>query len=137
MANTVNTKAQLQQQFIFQLTQLIKSEEAYGSGVELLVYKIKDEGEIEGKFRDSWNNRIFSFLITNDQLGYKPAVNLDSSRHIDSLEVARRFDTFTIGYLNGYRIDAKKTGAKRTEKPKCSNVSYNCGASCIPLLNNC
>lgn len=137
VVNNLKTKTQLQQQFIFQLTQLIKSEEAYGSGVEILVYKIKNEGEIEGKFRDSWNNRLFSFLITNDRLGYKPAVNLDSLSKIDSLEAARRFDTFTIGYLNGCRIDTRKTGVKRTEKPKCSSVSYNCGASCIPLLNNC
>ena len=70
MLNSLNSNAQVQQQFIFQLTQLIKSEEAYGSGIELLIYKIKDKGEIEGKFRDSWNNRIFSFLITDNQLGY-------------------------------------------------------------------
>ena len=137
MLNSLNSNAQVQQQFIFQLTQLIKSEEAYGSNIELLIYKIKDKGEIEGKFRDSWNNRIFSFLITDNQLGYKPAVNFDSYHNFDSVQVARRFDTFTVGYLNGYRIDARKTGVKRTEKPKCGNTSYNCGASCIPLLNNC
>ena len=137
MLNSLNSNAQVQQQFIFQLTQLIKSEEAYGSGVELLIYKIKDKGEIEGKFRDSWNDRIFSFLITDNQLGYKPAVNFDGYHNLDSVQVARRLDTFTVGYLNGYRIDARKTGIKRTEKPKCGNTSYNCGASCIPLLNNC
>ena len=137
MLNSLNSNAQVQQQFIFQLTQLIKSEEAYGSGIELLIYKIKDKGEIEGKFRDSWNNRIFSFLITDNQLGYKPAVNFDGYHNLDSVQVARRLDTFTVGYLNGYRIDARKTGVKRTEKPKCGNTSYNCGASCIPLLNNC
>lgn len=137
MLNSLNSNAQVQQQFIFRLTQLIKSEEAYGSGVELLIYKIKDKGEIEGKFRDSWNNRIFSFLITDNQLGYKPAVNFDGYHNLDSVQVARRLDTFTVGYLNGYRIDARKTGIKRTEKPKCGNTSYNCGASCIPLLNNC
>ena len=137
MLNSLNSNAQVQQQFIFQLTQLIKSEEAYGSGIELLIYKIKDKGEIEGKFRDSWNDRIFSFLITDNQLGYKPAVNFDGYHNLDSVQVARRLDTFTVGYLNGYRIDARKTGIKRTEKPKCGNTSYNCGASCIPLLNNC
>ena len=52
MLNSLNSNAQVQQQFIFQLTQLIKSEEAYGSGIELLIYKIKDKGEIEGKFRN-------------------------------------------------------------------------------------
>jgi hypothetical protein len=137
LLNNLNTNAQQQQQFIFQLTQLIKSEEAYGSGVELLTYKIKDNNDIEGKFRDSWNNRIFSFLINRNQLGYKPAIKLDSSHNVDSAEVARRFDTFTIGYLNGFRIDAKRPRQKRTEKSKCTHISYSCGTACIPLLNNC
>lgn len=137
MLNSLNANAQTQQQFIFQLTQLIKSEEAYGSGVELLMYKIKDNNDIEGKFRDSWNNRIFSFLVNRNQVGYKPAIKLDSSRNLDSAEAARRFDTFAIGYLNGFRIDARKASVKRTEKLKCTHVSYSCGAACIPLLNNC
>jgi hypothetical protein len=128
---------QTQQQFIFQLTQLIKSEEAYGSGVELLTYKIENNNDIEGKFRDSWNSRIFSFLINRDRLGYKPAINLDSSHGADSVQLARHFDTFVVGYLKGFRIDAKKTGAKRTEKSRCTHISYNCGTACIPLLNNC
>ncbi|WP_333232643.1 hypothetical protein, partial [Microcoleus sp. Pol12B5] len=119
------------------MTQLIKSEEAYGSRVELLIYNIKGEGEIEGKFRDIWNNRIFSSLITGNQLGYKPAVNLDSYQNLDSVAAARRFDTFTIGYLNGYRIDAKKPSIKQTGKDRCTHISYSCGAACIPLLNNC
>ena len=137
MLNSLNSNAQVQQHFIFQLTQLIKSEEAYGSGVELLTYKIKDNNDIEGKFRDSWNNRIFSFLINRNQLGYKPAIKFDSYSNADSTQIARHFDTFAIGYLNSFRIDAKKAGARRTEKPKCTHVSYSCGAACIPLLNNC
>jgi hypothetical protein len=137
LLKSLNTNAQTQQQFIFQLTQLIRSEEAYDSGVELLMYEIKDNNDIEGKFRDNWNNRIFNFLINRDRLGYKPAINLDSFHGIDLARLARSFDTFAIGYLNGFRIDSKKTGVKRTEKSKCTHISYSCGTACIPLLNNC
>lgn len=113
-----------QSQFIFQLTQLIESDEAYGSGVDLLIYKIKDDGNIEGKFRDSWNNRIFSFLIANNRLGYKPAITLDSvTLHREPSQASRYFDSFTTGYLSRYRVDAKKISGKRTGKPKCTGIS--------------
>lgn len=124
---------QIQQQFIFQLNQLISDKKAYGSRVEILSYKIQDSGNIEGKFRDLWSDRVFTFSIASNQLGYKPAIAFDG--YTELKQASKHFDTFCVGYLNSYyRTDKKVT---RVEKPKCTSISYNCGASCIPLLNQC
>lgn len=109
--------------FITQIEQLLEDDEAYGSDVELLKYSIRDNDDITGFFRDAWNNRTFSFSIESDQVGYKPAVTTNS---------AIKFDSFSAGYCE--RLDAP---ARRSKKPKCTNISYGCGRSCISLMKTC
>lgn len=117
-------------QLIYQLKRLIEDNDAYGSPIEVLNYSIKSNNDIDGKFKDNWNNRVFSFVVLKDKLGYKPAVNLINS---DSAEASARFDIFSKGYLFLDREDGKKIAGK----PKCTSISYGCGNSCIQLKKTC
>ena len=117
-------------QLIYQLKRLIEDNDAYGSPIEILNYSIKSNNDIDGKFKDNWNNRVFSFVVLKDKLGYKPAVNLINS---DSAEASARFDIFSKGYLFLDREDGKKIAGK----PKCTSISYGCGNSCIQLKKTC
>ena len=118
-----------QSQLISQLKVLIESEDAYGSAVEILNFNIKSNNDIDGKFKDNWNNRVFSFVVESNRIGYKPAISLTKS---DS-EESDRFDAFSQGYLFLEREDGKP----RTGKSKCTAVSYSCGKSCIQLQKTC
>ena len=128
-----------QQRFTFALTELIESSQAYGSNVDLTSYKIINGEDIEGKFRDSWNDRIFSFIIKKTQLGHKPAVNLDSFTETEPTVASKYFDSFSAGYTSKVRLDryTAKPRSRRTEKAKCTSISYSCGRSCISLTNHC
>lgn len=123
------------QEFLTELESILESDEAYGSNIQILTYSVKNK-VINGKFRDSWNNRAYEFIIDIDGISYKPAVKLDS---FSTDEVPARFDSFSKGYgslLKIVRFDGKSTG-KRTKKPKCSAESFGCGYSCINLLKTC
>ena len=111
---------------------ILEDDEAYGSNVNILNYS-STPTKITGKFKDSWNNRVFDFTIDEDGVGYKPSVNLDSVP-VESQE--GRFDSFSDGYLSGIRADGKLTG-KRTKKPKCGGTSFGCGFSCVGLTKVC
>lgn len=106
----------------------IESENAYNSSVTLLSFNIEN-GNINGKFKDTWNNRVFAYNVQENRIGYKPAIDLSRTDRMDSV---RRFSIFSAGY-NGNRIDANKGG----KKPHCSAISYNCGSVCIPLQHTC
>lgn len=106
-----------------QIEELLEDDEAYGSDLQLLKYTIKNNNDIEGIFRDAWNDRVFSLTINSDRVGYKPRLDTDS---------ARQFDSFSIGYVE--KFDA---AVRKTRKPKCTGISYNCGAICLLLKNTC
>ena len=115
-----------------EIESVLENDEAYGSNVTILNYS-STPTKITGKFKDSWNNRVFDFTIDEDGVGYKPSINLDSVP-IESQE--GRFDSFSDGYLSGIRIDRQLTG-KRTKKPKCGATSFGCGYSCVGLTKVC
>lgn len=123
------------QRFLAEFESIVEDDEAYGSNISVLNYTIKD-GVISGKFRDSWNNRVYEFEIDSNSISYKPAINLDSA-NLDS-ESARHFDLYSNGYnsLFADRQDGKLTG-KRVKKPKCGSTAYGCGFSCIGLKKTC
>lgn len=123
------------QEFLTELELILEGDEAYGSNIQILTYSVKDE-VINGKFKDSWNNRVYEFIIDVDRVSYKPAVKLDSFS-VNELPV--RFDSFSKGYRSLFdevRLDRSPTG-KRVKKPKCGNEGYGCGFSCIGLTKTC
>ncbi|MEG4149013.1 hypothetical protein [Microcoleus sp. Pol12B5] len=125
----------IKQEFLTELESILESDETYGSNVQVLTYSVKKD-VINGKFKDSWNKRVYEFVIDIDGISYKPAAKLDSFS-IDELPV--RFDAYSEGYLSLFkedRLDGKLTG-KRTKKPKCGNEGYGCGFSCIGLQKTC
>lgn len=125
----------LKQEFLTELESILESDEAYGSNLQILTYVLKDE-TINGKFKDSWNNRVYEFIIDIDKISYKPAAKLDSFS-IEELPV--RFDAFSEGYGSFFpnaRLD-KSTIGKRTKKPKCGVASYGCGFTCMGLEKVC
>ncbi len=125
----------IKQEFLTELESIIESDEAYGSNIQVLTYSIKDE-VINGKFKDSWNNRVYEFIIDVDGVSYKPAAKLDSFG-VD--ELPARFDAFSEGYSSLFvnvRLDRNLTG-KRVKKPKCGAEGYGCGFSCIGLQKIC
>ena len=125
----------LRQEFTAELESILESDEAYGSNVQILTYALKED-VINGKFKDSWNNRVYEFIIDTGGISYKPAVKLNS---FSADEAPVRFDSYSEGYgslFEDARIDGKLTG-KRTKKPKCGNSAYGCGFSCIGIQKTC
>ena len=125
----------LRQEFVAELESILESDEAYGSNLQILTYALKED-VINGKFKDSWNNRVYEFIIDIDGISYKPAAKLDS---FGADELPIRFDAYSKGYASLFengRLDRNLTG-KRVKKPKCGNQGYGCGYSCIDLLKTC
>src|SRR4028119_1043665 len=125
----------LKQEFVTELESILESDEAYGSNLQILTYSLKDE-TINGKFKDSWNNRVYEFIIDLNGISYKPAVKLDS---ISVEDLPARFDAFSEGYgslFENIRLDRNPIG-KRVKKPKCGTEGYGCGFSCIGLAKTC
>src|SRR4028119_819396 len=119
------------QEFLIELESILESDEAYGSNLQILTYALKNE-TINGKFKDSWNNRIYEFVIDENEVSYKPAGKLDSTNTDD---LPARFDAYSEGYNSLFgevRLDRNPTG-KRVKKPKCGAEGYGCGFSCIGL----
>jgi hypothetical protein len=125
----------LKQEFTTELESILESDEAYGSNVQILTYALKED-VINGKFKDSWNNKVYEFIIDADGISYKPAIKLDS---FSANEAPVRFDSYSEGYASLFadtRFDEKLIG-KRVKKPKCGNSAYGCGFSCIGLQKTC
>lgn len=121
------------QAFISELESLLESEEVYNANVNILSCQINSKGESTGRFKDSWNGRVFDFILDDDGIGYKPAVNLDS--FVTEADRTSRFDSFSAGYTSG--LVQNQDAVKRTKKPKCGNTNYGCGYSCIDIRKNC
>lgn len=125
----------LRQEFTTELESIFESDEAYGSNVQVLTYSLKED-VISGKFKDSWNNRVYEFIVDTNGISYKPAIKLDSFS-VD--EAPLRLDSYSEGYASLFeddRFDGKLTG-KRVKKPKCGVTSYGCGFSCVGLIKTC
>ena len=125
----------LRQEFVTELESILESDEAYGSNLQILTYALKED-VINGKFKDSWNNRVYEFIIDIDGISYKPAAKLDS---FSADELPIRFDAYSKGYASLFengRFDRNPVG-KRVKKPKCGKQGYGCGYSCISLLKTC
>ena len=125
----------IKQEFVVELESILESDGAYGSNLQILTYTLKED-VINGKFKDSWNNRVYEFIIDIDGISYKPAAKLDS---FNADELPARFDAYSKGYsslLKSGRFDRNLTG-KRVKKPKCGKQGYGCGYSCISLLKTC
>ena len=125
----------VRQEVVAELESILESDEAYGSNLQILTYTLKED-VINGKFKDSWNNRVYEFIIDIDGISYKPAAKLDS---FSADELPARFDAYSKGYsslLKSGRFDRYLTG-KRVKKPKCGKQGYGCGYSCISLLKTC
>jgi hypothetical protein len=123
------------QEFLAELESIIESDEAYGSNVQILNWGRQDN-TLSGKFKDSWNNRVYEFIIDIDSISYKPAARLDS---FSNDELSARFDAYSKGYTSLFvdtRLDGKLTG-KRVKRPKCGATAYGCGYSCIGLQKTC
>ena len=105
----------LRQEFVTELESILESDEAYGSNLQILTYALKED-VINGKFKDSWNNRVYEFIIDIDGISYKPAAKLDS---FDADELPIRFDAYSKGYASLFenrRFDRNPVG-KRVKKP--------------------
>lgn len=117
---------------LIEIESLIELDEAYSSSITLLTCQVETSGKIYGRFKDSWNNRVFDYAIDDGKLSYKPSIELNLKTDSDG---ASRLDSFSAGYLSAYpHFDAAK---KRNKKPKCGSTNYNCGFSCILLTKHC
>lgn len=106
-------------ELLMQLESALSSDSAFAGPVKVLTVEISPDGQdFSGKFLDVWNNRIFSYFINDQTVGYQPSVMTDISLGLDSV----REDA-------GYQ--------KRTKPPRCSGRSYGCGMSCISLTKIC
>lgn len=118
-------------EFVEQLEALIESDDAYSSNVNVLSFIIDRSGDVTGKFQDAWNKRIFSYSVQENRIGYKPAIGTEKA---DSATESRFLDIFSLGYASlTPHYDAVKGG----KKPRCTSISYGCGAICIPLQHTC
>lgn len=125
----------IKQEFLTELEEILESDETYGSNIQILTYAIENK-TVSGKFKDSWNNRVYEFVIDENEVSYKPAGKLDSANTDD---LPTRLDTFSEGYnslFGGVRLDRNPIG-KRVKKPKCGAEGYGCGFSCIGLTKTC
>lgn len=122
------------QVFLSELESFLESEEVYNANVSVLSCQIDLEGETTGRFKDSWNGRVFDFSLDKGGINYKPAANLDSCT--TETDRIRRFDSFSAGYTSV--LTNNQDAVKRTKKPKCKkNTSYGCGYSCIDIRKHC
>ena len=117
--------------FIEQLEELIESDDAYSSDVNVLSFTINKNGDVTGKFQDAWNRRIFSYSVQDNRIGYKPAI---TTANADSKTDSKLFDVFSLGYTS---IESKYDAIKGGKKPRCTAISYGCGSICIPLQHTC
>ena len=117
--------------FVEQLEELIESDDAYSSNVYVLSFEVADNGDISGRFEDAWNDRIFSYSVQRNRIGYKPALTLDRA---DSATAAKLFDIFSSGYTS---LQVRQDAVKNGKKPRCTAISYGCGRACIQLQNTC
>ena len=129
--NTLLNQSLNQQLFIREVETALESEDAFDSNIEILSYDFKG-GDIAGRFRDIWNNRIFDYFIEKNRIGYKSSASLDSK---DSKNISQCFDGFSAGFSS--LIPRFDSSGKRIKRPKCSGISYNCGVSCITLVKTC
>ncbi len=118
-------------EFIANLETLIEGEEAYGSGVNLLSFNIASNGDITGKFQDTWNRRVFSYTVQENRFGYKPAI---ATTNADSAINSKLFDIFSLGYTS---LEVKYDAIQSGKKPRCTAISYSCGKICLSLENTC
>lgn len=118
-------------EFVTNLESLVESDDAYGSSINLLSFDIANNNDITGKFQDTWNRRIFSYIVQKTRFGYKPAI---STTNADSAANSKLFDIFSLGYSSlEFKYDTIKVG----EKPRCTAISYSCGKICLSLKDTC
>ena len=110
---------------------LIENDNAYGSNVEILSFKIADN--IAGKFRDTWSKRIFIYSITDNRLGYRPAINTKATDKIE--QVSKNLDNFSSGY--NAILPVAKLDSSRHVKPRCTAISFSCGKICLDINKIC
>lgn len=118
-------------EFLKQLEELIESNDAYNSNVNVLSFTIDENGDITGKFQDAWNKRIFSYSVQENRIGYKPAISAEKT---DSAIDSRLLDIFSLGYAS---LTPHHDAVKGGKKPRCTSISYGCGSICIPLQHTC
>ena len=130
------TKAKENSQLKIDLTKkiesLIESDNAYGSNVELLSFKLTDNS-IAGKFRDTWNRRVFAYSIARNRLGYRPAINAKTSDTVE--QISKKIDNFSLGY--NAVLPAAKLDSARQKKPRCTSISFSCGKICLDINKIC
>jgi hypothetical protein len=118
-------------EFVEQLEALIENDDAYGSKVSLLSFNIADNGDITGKFQDTWNRRVFSYTVQESRFGYKPAI---STTNTDSAVNSKLLDAFSLGYTS---LELKYDAVQSGKKPRCTAISYSCGKICLSLQDTC
>lgn len=133
-------------ELVKKISDILSHPDGFGRPVQVLSH-FMEGNTLSGTFRDYFSNRVYSFEITKNGIGYNPAMNTDSYP-VEVLDSA--FDAFSQGYfqtLNYYgaiadpRYDApvKKatTGKQRTKVPTCKKNTYACGKTCIPTSQKC
>ena len=118
-------------EFVANLELLIENDDAYGSSISLLSFDIAENGDIAGKFQDTWNRRVFSYTVQKDRFGYKPAI---ATTNADSAVNSKLFDIFSLGYTS---LEVKCDAVQSGKKPRCTAISYSCGKICLSLENTC
>lgn len=118
-------------EFVTNLETLIESDDAYGSKVNLLSFNIADNGDITGKFQDTWNRRVFSYTVQESRFGYKPAI---ATTNTDCAVNSKLFNVFSLGYTS---LELKYDAVQSGKKPRCTAISYSCGKICLSLQDTC
>jgi hypothetical protein len=133
MTELTKTKSnQLKINLAQKIESLIEDDNAYGSNIELLSFKLTDN-IIAGKFRDTWNRRVFAYSIVKNRLGYRPAINIKTDDTVE--QVSKKIDSFSLGY-NAIFVAARLDSAKQ-KKPRCTSISFSCGRICLDINKTC
>src|SRR4028118_248258 len=133
MAELTNTKNnQLKIGLIQKIESLIEDNNAYGSNIELLSFKLTGN-DIAGKFRDIWNRRVFAYSIVRNRLGYRPAIDIKTSETVE--QISKKIDNFSLGYNTIFATT--KLDSVRQKKPLYSAISFSCGKICLDINKIC
>lgn len=126
----MNTK----ESFLDEIINILSDTSTFSSDVDLITYNIDEKGNITGKFKDSHQGRLFDFKIDDSGVKYKPSPNLDS---FTLVEAVTRFDAYSAGASTVYKALDSTIIGKRTKRPTCTSISYNCGLACIDIRKAC
>ena len=119
---------------IKEIIDILSDPSVFSSGVLVVNYSGDSQGNVTGRFKDIWSNRLFEFSINNTGVAYKPVASLDN--FTDATKAGKRLDSYSAGMSSVAEV-LDSAAKKRIKKPQCTASNYNCGFTCIDIRKAC